>query len=106
MVEPMTTKDNRGNKIYSIDKHGYEQFWDFDEKNRLTRWHDSNGLETIWEYDELSRPTYMKGSDGTYLHQKYENDCVHQIYSNGIERTYDSHNRLIYEKDSSEKEKR
>ena len=103
-IEPITKKDDRGNKIYSKNANGYEQFWEFDEKNHLTRWSDSNGLECIWEYDELSRPIFMKGPDGTEIHQKYKHNCIYQYYSNGIIKTIDTNNRLVYEKDINGKE--
>ena len=104
MSEPIVKKNAVGNKIYYKDANGYEQFWTYDEKNRLTRWHDSNGLEEIWLFDEMSRPVYMKARNGLEIRQTYEEDgSIFTQYSDGTEKRIDNKYRLVYQKNANGK---
>lgn len=76
-------QDARGRLIDADAAHAYHLFYEYDNDNRLIRWHDNDKTWARYEYDQLGRCVYTTCADG-YLTARFEYLADRVVMTDGL----------------------
>ncbi|WP_205624388.1 RHS repeat-associated core domain-containing protein [Pectobacterium carotovorum] len=76
-------QDEQGRLVEADAAHAYHLFYEYDNHNRLTRWHDNDKTWARYEYDHQGRCVYTTCADG-YLTAKFEYLSDRVVMTDGL----------------------
>ncbi|WP_080765690.1 AHH domain-containing protein [Pectobacterium brasiliense] len=76
-------QDEQGRLVEADAAHAYHLFYEYDNHNRLTRWHDNDKTWARYEYDHQGRCVYTTCADG-YLTAKFEYLADRVVMTDGL----------------------
>ncbi|MCE9732383.1 RHS repeat-associated core domain-containing protein [Pectobacterium sp. IFB5596] len=76
-------QDGQGRLVEADASHAYHLFYDYDNHNRLTRWHDNDKTWARYEYDHQGRCIYTTCADG-YLTANFEYLADRVVMTDGL----------------------
>ncbi|ACX86474.1 YD repeat protein [Pectobacterium parmentieri WPP163] len=76
-------QDEQGRLVEADAAHAYHLFYDYDNQNRLIRWHDNDKTWARYEYDHQGRCVYTTCADG-YLTANFEYLSDRVVMTDGL----------------------